>query len=349
MEDKEKAPQKYAVPFKKIPYECKNEERVLTGLPDLDYFSKGIEVGVTEIVGDTNTGKSIFTTGLIDSAIDQGYSVGVFAGEHTLAKYKAIMMRRNAKDNEFKELPFRAKNGKDTNIVDVFVTESCQKRVAQKYDDNLFLFDVRRDGRSVDDIVNFVLECYEEHGVRFFVIDNLMEIENNAASEFQEQTQIITKLRNAAIRLKLFLCLVMHTNKSSGSDGFRITMRNAFGSSNLTNKAYNVWFLYRRSNIDTLNKNKAMLNVFKLECAECGFDYDMCDSFVEVAKTKGNSNGVVGMVFDKKRQSFAQASKISQTDADVIMKRYAYSAKRQDTLFNPKDIVELPDDFEMPF
>ena len=59
---------KYVVKFDDIPYERKSIERVLTGFKDLDYFCKGIEVGVTEIVGDTNTGKSILTSSLIDKA-----------------------------------------------------------------------------------------------------------------------------------------------------------------------------------------------------------------------------------------------------------------------------------------
>ena len=130
-------------------------------------------------------------------------------------------------------------------------------------------------------------------------------------------------------------------------------MRNAFGSSNLTNKAYNVWFLYRRSNIDTFNKNFSVLNKFKLECAECGFDYESCDSFIEVAKTKGNRNGIVGLKYDPKRQSFIQAEKLGKTDADTIFKRYAYSPENQTVLHNlggdGTEIVELPDDFETPF
>ena len=37
-----------------VPYERKSKERVLTGFNDLDYFTKGFEVGVTLLVANTN-------------------------------------------------------------------------------------------------------------------------------------------------------------------------------------------------------------------------------------------------------------------------------------------------------
>ena len=59
----------YIVDFADIPYERVSKERVLTGYPDLDYFIKGIEPGLTELIGSTNVGKSIFTSMLIKNAM----------------------------------------------------------------------------------------------------------------------------------------------------------------------------------------------------------------------------------------------------------------------------------------
>lgn len=341
----------FIVPFEKIPYEIKNVERVLTGFRDLDFFNKGIEIGITEIVGDTNTGKSILTSGLIDSAIKQGYKVGVFAGEHSLSKYKAIIMRQNAKSGEFVMLPFRDVNGEDTNIVDWFVNKTCQDRVAKKYNGNLYLFDVRRDARDVDTIVNFVTDCNVQYGARFFVIDNMMEIENNESNQFQEQTSIMSKLRNVAIKRKLFICLVMHTSKGGQTDGFRHSVRDAFGSSNITNKAYNVWFIYRRDVIENFDQSPKVLTRFKADCAKCGYDYYACDAFIEIAKTKGNKNGIVGLHFDSERQIFTQAEKMTETEADKIYKKYDRESHAQQSIYDIDDsqIVEVDEDFEMPF
>lgn len=312
---------KFIIDFADIPYDRISIERVLTGYRDLDYFNKGIEVGVTEIVGDTNVGKSILTSSLLDCAINQGYSAGVFASEHTLRKYKMLMMQQNGKKGDFDIVPFVDKNGNDTNIADYYVKKDIEKKVNAKYNHKLFLFDTRYEDRDVDTLCDFMVECNKKHNIRFFVLDNFMEIENNNENQFQEQTSIITKIRNTALRLNLFVILVMHTNKASGADGFRLTVKSAFGTSNATNKAYNVWVLYRKDRIPIPSKQDKVLDKFKMDCAKCGFDYDSCDSFIEILKTKGNGNGIVGLTYEAETKTFIQSKKLTQTDADKIFKR----------------------------
>ena len=339
---------KYVIDFAAIPYERISIERVLTGFKDLDYFNKGIEVGITELIGDTNTGKSILTSRLIDSSISQGYKCGVFAGEHTLRKYKMLVMQQNARSGEFELVPFIDNNGNETNIADWYVTVECEARVNAKYNGQLYMYDVRREARDIDTICDFMAHSHTQHGVRFFIIDNLMEIENERDNQFQEQTQIVTKIRNLALRYNLFVVLVMHTNKAAGAEGFRLTVKNAFGSSNITNKGYNVWFLYRKDQIVTFNKNEKVLDKFKQDCAKAGFDFDKCDGFIETAKTKGNSNGIVGITYDRDTKTFNQAQKISQTDADRIYRRYekkeSVNAGAMD--WDSMDIKAEPIDFE---
>lgn len=321
--------EKYIIDFATIPYERISIERVLTGFKDLDYYNKGIEVGITELIGDTNTGKSILTSRLIDSSISQGYKCGVFAGEHTLRKYKMLVMQQNAKQGDFELVPFIDNNGNETNIADWYVTKECEQRVNQKYNGKLYLYDVRKNERDIGTICDFMEHAYKTYGIRFFIIDNLMEIENKSENQFQEQTQIVTKLRNLSLRYNLFVVLVMHTNKAAGAEGFRMNVKNAFGSSNITNKGYNVWFLYRKDQIVTFNKNEKVLDKFKQDCAKAGFDFDACDGFIETAKTKGNSNGVVGITYDKDSKTFKQANKISQTDADKIYRKYEKKSLQQ--------------------
>lgn len=346
---------KFLINIKDIPYDRVSIERILTGFVDLDFFNKGIEFGITELVGDTNTGKSIFTSSLIDKAILQKYKVAVFAGEHTLRKYKMQLMQQTAQKGEFQLVPFIDRyniygNNGETNIADWYVNEDCEKRFGNKYNDNLYLFDVRRNERDVDTICDFMEYSYNKYGIRFFILDNLMEIENNSDNQFQEQTSIATKLRNMAIKFGLFVVLVMHVNKSGGTDGFRLTVKNAFGSSNITNKGYNIWFLYRKDQIITFNKNEKVLDKFKQDCVKCGFDFDKCDAFIETAKTKGNGNGIVGLLYDADSKTFKQAPKISKTDADKLYKQYENNANRQTSL-SYDDLIPIKDDEldDLPF
>lgn len=311
---------KYLVNFADIPYERKSKERVLTGFPDLDYFNKGIEAGLTEILGDTNVGKSIFTSSLIRSAIDQHYKVGVFAGEHSLESYKALVMQQNGHKGEFELVPFKDTNGNDTNIADWYVNAEAEKRIAEKYNDSLFLFDVRKDARDIDTLISVINYGKEQFGIRFWIIDNLMEIDNKASNQWQEQTAIGNKLRNIFVQENLFGVLVMHIHKT---DALRITIKDAFGSSNITNKGYNIWVLYRKDTLYPKKGQEKEVDYIKQDLAKSGFDYDKCDGFIDTIKSKGNGNGIVGIVYDKDSKTYRQAPKISKTEADKIYRQYA--------------------------
>ena len=332
---------KYIIDFADIPYERKSKERVLTGFKDLDYFIKGIEIGLTEIIGDTNVGKSIITSMLIQNAIKQSYKVGVFASEHSLRDYKMLVMQQNAKKGDFQIVPFIDINGNETNIADWYVNEKKESEINNIYNHNLFLFDTRRTERDVDILCKFMERCKEKHNVRFFVLDNFMEIENNANNQFQEQTSIVTKIRNTALKNGLFVILVMHTNKQSGENGFRMTIRSAFGSSNATNKGYNVLALYRKDYIFINKGQDKILDKFKMDLAKAGFDYENCDTFIEVLKTKGNSNGIIGLKYDNENKTFSQADKVSNTEADKIYKKYQTQEQFSDLLL-PIDDDSLP-------
>jgi replicative DNA helicase len=79
-----------------VPYERKSIERILTGFNDLDYFTKGLEVGVTLLVANTNAGKSTFVQGVLARAIEQGYKVFSFAGEHTAQSFLQLLYHQNS-------------------------------------------------------------------------------------------------------------------------------------------------------------------------------------------------------------------------------------------------------------
>lgn len=317
----------YIVDFADIPYERISKERVLTGYPDLDYFIKGIEPGLTELIGSTNVGKSILTSMLIKNAISQHYKVGVFASEHSLRDYKMIVMQQNAKKGEFEVVPFIDNNDKDTNIADWYVTREREQKTNAEYNGNLFLYDTRKVERDVTTICSWMVQCLKSKGARFFILDNFMEIDNNNSNQFQEQTSIITQIRNTALRHKLFVVLVMHTNKASSEDGFRLNIKSAFGTSNATNKGYNVLALYRKDYIIVNKGQEKQLDKFKADLGKAGFDYDKCDEFIEVLKTKGNGNGIIGLVYNADSKTFEQAPKVSQTEADKIYKRYTKQQK----------------------
>lgn len=298
-----------------VPYERKSIERILTGFNDLDYFTKGLEVGVTLLVANTNAGKSTFVQGVIARAIEQGYKVFSFAGEHTAQSFLQLLYHQNSTKKDYVPIAYKNWKGEDTNIVDWYITEEREKAIKEKFDGKLFIYS-NKAKRDIDTMIDAMRSCYEEQGARFFVIDNMISIDNISSNVFAEQTAITEKIRTFALNYKVIVLLVAHQRKNE-KGSFLIDIQDVAGSQNISNKAYNVIAQYRT---DMLNKDSKDYETLTRELAKCGFNIDKCDGVLSVIKTKGNSNGYVGLKYDSETKTYRQAEKISQTEADKIFK-----------------------------
>lgn len=298
-----------------VPYERKSVERILTGFNDLDYFTKGLEVGVTLLVANTNAGKSTFVQGVIARAIEQGYKVFSFAGEHTAQSFLQLLYHQNSTKKDYVPIAYKNWKGEDTNIVDWYITEERERAIKEKFDGKLFIYS-NKAKRDIDTMIDAMRSCYEEQGARFFVIDNMISIDNISSNVFAEQTAITEKIRTFALNYKVIVLLVAHQRKNE-KGSFLIDIQDVAGSQNISNKAYNVIAQYRT---DMLNKDSKDYETLTRELAKCGFNIDKCDGVLSVIKTKGNSNGYVGLKYDSETKTYRQADKISQTEADKIFK-----------------------------
>lgn len=298
-----------------VPYERKSVERVLTGFNDLDYYTKGMEVGVTLLVANTNAGKSTFVQGVLARAIEQGYKSFVFSGEHTAQSFLQLIYHQNSTKKDYLPVTYKNWKGEDTNIADWYVTEKREEEIRKKFAGNLFIYS-NKAPRDIDSMIASMLACHKEQGARFFLIDNLISIDNISSNVFAEQTRITEAIRTFALNYKVIVLLVAHQRKIA-ERGFLIDIQDVAGSQNISNKAYNVIAQYRT---DMLNKTSKDYDIMAKELARCGFDIEKCDGVLSVIKTKGNSNGFVGLVYDAETKTYRQAEKISKTEADRIFK-----------------------------
>lgn len=317
-----------------VPYERKSNERILSGIKDLDFFTKGFEVGISLLVANSNAGKSTFVQGVIAKAIEQGYKVFSFAGEHTAQSFIQLIYHQNSNKKDYVPIQY-----KDTNIIDWYITEEREQQIRNKFNDNLFIYS-NKAKRDIDTMIDTMVECYKEHGVRFFVIDNLISIDNINSNVFAEQTRITEKIRTFALNYKVIVLLVAHQRKIP-EKGFLIDIQDVSGSQNIANKAYNVIAQYRT---DMLNKESKDYKYLTKELAKCGFDINTCDGIFAVIKTKGNRNGYVGITYDSETKTYKQANKISKTEADKIFKQ---AEIKLDTNIDLDDLEQVDD--ELPF
>lgn len=335
----------FVVEFNSVPYERKSIPRILWGYPDLDYYTKGIERGLTILEADTNMGKSILTMQVLQNVSRQGYKTCVFASEHTNESFKMLVMQQNGTRGHFKPVTFKDTSGRDTNIVDWYVDDETENKVEFELGKNLVLFNSQKKERDMQTIIDWIEYCRDFYNCKFCLIDNFTEIDSlNRQNVFQEQTEMITLLRDTLLRLDMMGVLVMHINKASASESFRLTVKSASGTANAGNKAYNVLALYRKDCIFVNEKNKKQLERFIQDCAKCGFDYEQCDGFIEVVKTKGNGNGVIGLTYDKATKTYHQAPKITKTEADMIYRKYEENKQIELTEVNDDELPWLGED-----
>lgn len=298
-----------------VPYKRESRERILTGFPELDYYTKGLSVGITLLVANTNVGKSTLVQNILARAIEQGYKSWVFSGEHTADSFLQLLYHQNSTKKDYIAIPYRDCHGERTNIVDWYVTEEKEEELKSKFAGNIFIYS-NKARRDIDTIIESMVSCRKEQGARFFIIDNMISIDNISSNVYAEQTMITEKIRMFALNYKCIVLLVAHQRKSSNRDGFLLDIQDVAGSQNISNKAYNVIAQYRS---DMLPKESGDYEYLKKCMAKCGFDIEKCDGVLQVLKTKGNGCGFVGITYDRDTLTYRQSTKISKTEADRVL------------------------------
>ena len=325
-----------------VPYKRQSKERILTGFSDLDYFTKGLEVGVTLLVASSNSGKSTFCQGVLARAIEQGYKAWVFSGEHTAESFLQLIYHQNSQKKDYQPIAYKDYQGHDTNIADWYVTEEREREIRKKFDGKLFIYS-NKAKRNIESMLDSMQECHDKEGARFFLVDNMISIDNISSNVFAEQTRITEAIRTFALNNKVIVLLVAHQRKIA-ERGFRLDIQDVAGSQNISNKAYNVIAQYR---VDMLNEKSKDYERFGQDVAKNGFDLSQCDSILEVLKTKGNKNGLCGLNYDADTKTYHQAKKINPTEADKIFK----TKIKQETYNDSFDDLEEIDmeDGDLPF
>lgn len=278
-------------------YKTTPKDRVLSGIRDLDYLTKGFELGcVTLWTGVTNAGKTTVLTMLAKQTIMQGEKVFYFNGEQTKDDFKNNLYKQSVEAKDIYTVWY-----KDTAIADTFVKDDKRIALNRLYGESLFVYnnDIPRD---IDTLLYAMEDCLRVYKTRVFVLDNFMQIDIKSQDVYQEQTNIMEKLRTFAVNKNVHIHLVAHPRKIERMQT-RLTLYDISGSMNLANKAYNVISIIRVDNIDVESKEYEKLSK---ELFKARYDIRETSTILEVLKTKGNSCGLVPMIFEKETKTFKQ-------------------------------------------
>jgi twinkle protein len=301
-------------------YSNVSKERVLSNLSELDYCTKGFELGcITIWTGFTNAGKTTVMTMLAKNSIEQGERIFFFNGEQTKEDFKNNLYIQSSKKEDL-----YYKQYKTSNIYDTYVKAEKVAQLNKELANKIYIYN-NENKKDINNLLIAMEELRQTQKIRVFFLDNFMQIDMNSDNQFQEQTLIMEKLRNFAVNKNVHIHLVAHPRKTERLQS-RLTLYDVAGSSNLTNKAYNIISIMRTSNIHESSSDYAKL---KLDLADERYNLDETDCILEVLKTKGNRCGLVGLTYDKDIKTYSIAPSITEETKNLITNEIKAKGNRQ--------------------
>ena len=135
-----------------------------------------------------------------------------------------------------------------------------------------------------------------------------MQLDNSELID--QQTRIVEKFKRFARDKEAMVILVAHPiNLNFGTT--RLNIFDISGTQNISNKATNICTIMRT---DIMNDEEKMKLTYYL--LENNYLFENCDAVIEVLKTKGNKNGVLGLKYDKITRNFTEIEKITDLEKE---------------------------------
>lgn len=160
--------------------------------------------------------------------------------------------------------------------------------------------------------INTLLYAMEElrktQKIRVFFLDNFMQIDIKSENLYQEQTDIMEKLRTFAVNKKVHIHLVVHPRKTERFQT-RLSLYDIAGSSNIVNKAYNIVSILR---VDNIREDTQDYKKIKEELLEERYNIQELNTVLEILKTKGNRCGLVGLIYEKETKTYKPAIRMQE-------------------------------------
>lgn len=295
------------------------KDRVLSGIEDLDYCTKGFEMGcITIWTGFTNAGKTTVMTMLAKKTIDQGERIFFFNGEQTKEDFKNNLYIQSVQKKDLVQKQYR-----NSCVFDTFVKEEKAIELDKKYGNKIYIYnnEIKKD---INTLLYAMEDIRKSQKIRVFFLDNFMQIDLNHDNIYQEQTNIMEKLRTFAVNKKVHIHLVAHPRKTERFQA-RLNLFDVAGSSNLINKAYNIISIMRKDNIKPESQDYKKLEEDLLKEQ---YEIEAVDSILEILKTKGNRCGLVGLKYDKDLKTYTLAKQMTQEKVYKIENKWKGNIER---------------------
>lgn len=289
-----------------------SKNRVLSGIRELDFNTKGFEMGcITIWTGFTNAGKTTVMTMLAKNTIEQGERIFFFNGEQTKEDFKNNLYIQSSQSKDLIHKQF-----KNSCVYDTFVKPEKAVLLEKIYGNKIFIYN-NEAPRNINTLIQAMEEVRQREKIKVFFLDNFMQIDMKGDNVFQEQTEIMEKLRTFAINRNVHIHLVAHPRKIERFQT-RLSLYDVAGSSNIVNKAYNIISILR---VDTIPKDTKDYEKLQKELLNENYSIENVDTVLEVLKTKGERCGLVGLKYLKEIKTYIESSKLSKEEIQRQIKK----------------------------
>lgn len=289
-----------------------SKNRVLSGIRELDFNTKGFEMGcITIWTGFTNAGKTTVMTMLAKNTIEQGERIFFFNGEQTKEDFKNNLYIQSSQSKDLIHKQF-----KNSCVYDTFVKPEKAVLLEKIYGNKIFIYN-NEAPRNINTLIQAMEEVRQREKIKVFFLDNFMQIDMKGDNVFQEQTEIMEKLRTFAINRNVHIHLVAHPRKIERFQT-RLSLYDVAGSSNIVNKAYNIISILR---VDTISKDSKDYEKLQKELLNESYSIEDVDTVLEVLKTKGERCGLVGLKYLKEIKTYIESPKMSKEEIQRQIKK----------------------------
>lgn len=291
-------------------HQDKVKEREYTNINQLDYLLKGLEYGTISLWSAiTNGGKTTLMTQLCKVNLRAGKKVFYFNGEQTGDEFKNNLYVSMCDSTQIE----RIVDKHNKNIVDVVPKKEMARYLDSIMKDKLYVYNNEIPRNDIVTMISVMNEAYKK-GVRIFFIDNFMQLDNS--EQLEQQTTIVEKFKRFARDKNVIVNIVAHPRKMN-FNATRLTVQDISGSQNISNKSSNICTINRLDTMSDAEKE----NVRKY-ALNCGYNIEECDAFIEVLKTKGNANGIVGLRYNKELKTYTEVKRMDQEDINKAQEHY---------------------------
>ncbi len=259
-------------------FDITKAEVLPTGTKDLDSHIYGYVEGTLNIwTGKTGSGKSTYIIGsCINEAINSDHGTFIYSGELTSSQLKNWVILQIAGREHIIEWD----NGENKPKT-YTVTYDAKKAIEDKYMDSIYIYDSYLIA-TPEKVISRMEYMRKKHGIRNFIIDNLMCLELDIVkhgNELNAQKNLVIQFLQFAVRYNAIVHLVAHPRKPSGE--IALTEYDILGSSNIPNLAHRI-FSVRRASENEKAKGKsydAYVSILKdrilgVNKKEVGLHYD---------------------------------------------------------------------------